>query len=141
MSTREPAPSTDPPSRGEQPGARPMVERTDPPSIRRDPEGLRQEIDDTREEMGETVEALAQKTDIKARISGKIGERTAGLRDRRDSAKARATELRQRAAGATPDDAKRAMTQVARTAEQRPGPAIGMAVAAGFVLGLLVGRR
>jgi ElaB/YqjD/DUF883 family membrane-anchored ribosome-binding protein len=141
MSTREPEQSTDPSSGGRQPGAGRMVERTDPPSIRRDPAEIRQEIDDTREEMGETVEALAQKTDIKARISEKIGERTTGLSDRRDSAKGRLTELRQRAADATPEEAKRGMIQVARTAEQRPGPAIGVAVAAGFVLGLLVGRR
>jgi ElaB/YqjD/DUF883 family membrane-anchored ribosome-binding protein len=139
MNMREPEErKTEEPAR---PGARTTVERTDPPDLNREPEELRRELEDTHAEMGETVETLAQETDIKPRVSDTIGERTAALRKRRDSAKARALEARERVAGATPDDAKRVVTQLTRSAEERPLPAIGVAAAAGFVLGVLLGRR
>ena len=108
---------------GGEPGARRMAERTDPPGLAHEPQDIRRDIEDTRAELGETVEALAEKTDVKGR------------------AKARVIEMRARVTTATPEEAKQALTRVARGAEQRPRPAIGVAAAAGFLLGLLIGRR
>jgi len=85
------------------------------PEQTQDPEALREDIEETREEVGDTVEALAQKADIKAQVSEKMAART--------------------------DDAKRAASQVAHTAEERPFPAIGVALGLGLLVGWLIGRR
>jgi ElaB/YqjD/DUF883 family membrane-anchored ribosome-binding protein len=78
------------------------------------PEEIRRDVEQTRSELGETVEALSRKTDVKARFGEKVG--------------------------ATSEDAKRAASRVARTAEERPAPAIGVAFGAGVLLGWLIGR-
>jgi ElaB/YqjD/DUF883 family membrane-anchored ribosome-binding protein len=108
---------------------------------KRDPEELRRDIEQTRSELGDTAEALAQKTDVKARVSEKVDERKAALRERQEELKAKVGGARERVADATPDDAKRAASQVAHTAEERPFPAIAVALAVGFVLGWLLRRR
>lgn len=106
-----------------------------------DPEVLREDIEQTREELGDTVEALAHKADVKAQLSEKVGERKAALRERQQQLKTKLGGARERASGATPDEAKRAAVQVAHTAEERPFPAIGIALAAGLLLGWLLRRR
>jgi ElaB/YqjD/DUF883 family membrane-anchored ribosome-binding protein len=82
---------------------------------KRDPDELRRDIERTRSELGDTVEALAEKANVKAQVSAKADDVKAQV-----SAKA--------------DD-------LTRTAEQRPIPAIGVALAVGFILGRLLRRR
>jgi ElaB/YqjD/DUF883 family membrane-anchored ribosome-binding protein len=71
----------------------------------------------------------------------RVEERKRELRDRQQELKARAGGVRERVSGATPDEAKRVASQVAHRAEERPLPAMGLALGAGLVLGWLVGRR
>ena len=99
-----------------------------------DPEQLREEIGQTREELGDTVEALSDKADVKGQISRKVDERKAAVRDKLAGA-------RERASAATPDDAKRAAGEVAHRAEERPLPAIAVALGAGLLIGWMFGRR
>jgi ElaB/YqjD/DUF883 family membrane-anchored ribosome-binding protein len=106
-----------------------------------DPEALRRDIEQTRSELGDTVEALSRKTDVKAQLSEKVDERKAALRERQEELKTKVGEARGRVSSATPEDAKRAASQVAHTAEERPFPAIAVALATGLLLGWLVGRR
>jgi ElaB/YqjD/DUF883 family membrane-anchored ribosome-binding protein len=82
---------------------------------KRDPDELRRDIEQTRSELGDTVDALAQKADVKAQVSAKAD-------DVKSQVSAKADEL-------------------TRTAEQRPIPAIGAALAVGFILGRLLRRR
>jgi ElaB/YqjD/DUF883 family membrane-anchored ribosome-binding protein len=102
-----------------------------------DPERLRHDIEETRSELGDTVDALSRKADVKARASQKLEQRKAAWRGRQSHLKARASETRGRVSEATPDDAKRAASKVAHTAQERPLPSI----AAGLGLGLLIGWR
>jgi ElaB/YqjD/DUF883 family membrane-anchored ribosome-binding protein len=118
-----------------------QTEPTGEPDQPRDPEALRGDIERTRAELGDTVEALSHKADVKTQVAEKVEERKADLRGRQESIRARATEVRGRVSDATPDPAKRAASQVAHTAEQRPFPAIGLAIAVGLLLGWLLGRR
>lgn len=104
-------------------------------------EALAHEIEETRAELGDTVDALAQKADVKARLSEKVEQRKAAWRARREDAKAKANGARERISSATPDEAKRAGSQVARSAEQRPWLAITVALACGLLLGRMLGRR
>jgi ElaB/YqjD/DUF883 family membrane-anchored ribosome-binding protein len=78
-------------------------------------EQLQHEIEETRAELGDTVDALAQKADVKARVSEKVEERKA--------------------------EAKRAASRVARTAEERPFPAIAVALGLGLLIGRAIGLR
>jgi ElaB/YqjD/DUF883 family membrane-anchored ribosome-binding protein len=105
------------------------------------PEELRRDIEQTRAELGDTVDALSQKADVKGQIQQKVEERKAALRGRQEELKAKATQARGRVSGATPEDAKRTAAQVARTAEERPVPAIAVAFGAGLLVGWLVKRR
>jgi ElaB/YqjD/DUF883 family membrane-anchored ribosome-binding protein len=106
-----------------------------------DQEELRRDVERTRAELGDTVEALSQKADLRSRFSQRVDDRKAALRGRGQDARARATDLRGRMAGATPEDARRAASRAAHTAEERPFPAIGVAFGAGVLLGWLAGRR
>jgi ElaB/YqjD/DUF883 family membrane-anchored ribosome-binding protein len=78
-------------------------------------ERLVHEIEETRAELGDTVDALAQKTDVKARLSEKLEQRRAAW--------------------------QHTGSQVARTAEERPWPAIALALTLGLLVGRTLGRR
>jgi ElaB/YqjD/DUF883 family membrane-anchored ribosome-binding protein len=141
---------SDPETTRQETGARPVEEETAAETVddrggeapaKRDPEELRRDIEQTRAELGDTVEALSRKADVKAQLSQKIDERKAALRGRGETLKSRATEVRGRVSGATPEDAKRTASRVAQNAEERPFPAIGVAFGAGLVLGWLLKRR
>jgi ElaB/YqjD/DUF883 family membrane-anchored ribosome-binding protein len=110
-------------------------------SEEKDQEQLQHEIEETRAELGDTVDALAQKADVKARVSEKVEQRKAALRERQEDVKARVNGARERVSRTTPDDAKRAASQVARTAEERPFPAIAVALGLGLLIGRAIGRR
>jgi ElaB/YqjD/DUF883 family membrane-anchored ribosome-binding protein len=104
-------------------------------------EQLVHEIEETRAELGDTVDALAQKADVKTRVSEKLEQRKAALRDRQEEVKAKVNGAREQVSGATPDEAKRAASQVARAAERRPWPAIAIAIVVGLLIGRMLGRR
>jgi ElaB/YqjD/DUF883 family membrane-anchored ribosome-binding protein len=135
---------------GEEPGATAPGE----PAAKTDPEDLRRDIEHTRAELGDTVEALSHKANVRAQISKRVEERTAGLRARKAELRQRQQDLKARVADArgrasettpehaktTPEDAKRTASRFAHTAEQRPLSAIGVAFGAGLLLGWLIGR-
>jgi ElaB/YqjD/DUF883 family membrane-anchored ribosome-binding protein len=73
-------------------------------------------------------------------VQEKVAESKAKVAERRAKLTGTATHMRDRASNATPDDAKRAAAQVAHTAEERPLPAIGIALAIGLLLGWLFAR-
>jgi ElaB/YqjD/DUF883 family membrane-anchored ribosome-binding protein len=101
----------------------------------REPEEIRREIDQTREELGETVEALATKADVKAQARAKVDET-------KERFSRKAEDAKEKIAGASPDQAKAAASNVATTATDRPMPfMVAGAFAAGLILGLLVARR
>jgi ElaB/YqjD/DUF883 family membrane-anchored ribosome-binding protein len=104
-------------------------------------EQLLHEIEGTRAELGDTVDALAQKADVKARVSEKIEQRKAAWRERQEEVKTRVDAARERASHANPDEAKRAASQMARTAEERPWLAIAVALGLGVLIGRIFGRR
>jgi uncharacterized protein DUF3618 len=98
-----------------------------------DPNAIRDEIADTRERMGDTIDALGYKADVKSRakdnVSGKV-----------DSVKERLGLAGQKASDATPDteQVKGQVRRAAGVAQENPlGLAVG-AVAAGFLVGMLV---
>jgi ElaB/YqjD/DUF883 family membrane-anchored ribosome-binding protein len=110
-------------------------------SQEKDQEQLQHEIEETRAELGDTVDALAQKADVKARVSEKVEQRKVALRERQEDIKARVNGAREHVSRTTPDEAKRAASQVARTAEERPFPAIAVALGLGLLIGRAIGRR
>jgi ElaB/YqjD/DUF883 family membrane-anchored ribosome-binding protein len=118
----------------------PEERRPEPGAEQGDPEALREDIDKTRAELGDTVEALTEKADLKGQAKARLEEQRAALRARQQQARARAEELRAGLAGATPEDARRAASQAAASAKQRPGPALGIAFALGLVFGRLTRR-
>lgn len=95
-------------------------------SEEKDQEQLQHEIEETRAELGDTVDALAQKADVKARVSEKVEQRKAALRERQEDVKARVNGARVR---------------VSREAEERPLPAIAVALGLGLLIGRAIGRR
>jgi ElaB/YqjD/DUF883 family membrane-anchored ribosome-binding protein len=112
------------------------AEEREPAAAPSDPEAVREDIERTRAELGETVEALTDKADLKGQAKARLEEQRAALRARQEQARAKAEELRAGLSGATPEDARRAASQAAASARERPGPALGAA----FALGLLFGR-
>jgi ElaB/YqjD/DUF883 family membrane-anchored ribosome-binding protein len=106
-----------------------------------DQEELRHEIEQTRSELGDTVDALSQKADVKARVSEKVEHGKAAWRERQEDVKAKMGGARERVSAATPDDTKRAASQVARTAGERPLPAVAVALGLGLLIGWSFGRR
>jgi ElaB/YqjD/DUF883 family membrane-anchored ribosome-binding protein len=114
---------------------------TDQPTQEKDQEQLQHEIEEARAELGDTVDALAQKADVKARVSEKMEQRKAALRERQEDIKARVSGARERVSSTTPDEAKRAASQIAHTAERRPFPAIAVALGVGLLIGRAIGRR
>jgi ElaB/YqjD/DUF883 family membrane-anchored ribosome-binding protein len=133
-----------------EPGAAPAgpAERAGQAPATSDPEELRRDIEETRAELGDTVEALSRKADVKAQLSQKLEERKAKLEERKAALRARQEELRAKAAGirersaaGTAEGGQGTASQLVRSAEERPFPAIGVAFAVGFVLAWLIRRR
>lgn len=101
----------------------------------RNPEQIERESEDSREELGETVSALAARADIKTQARQRVAE----VRQR---VTAKKSERGGKAQEAAPPAAGEAVFQAAARARESPVPvAVGAAVAAGFVLGWLIGRR
>ena len=106
-----------------------------------EPRDIQQRIEQTREQMGETVEALASKADVPGRVRGAVAEKKdaviekiAGARNAVAGGASSATDATGGAAAQATNTAKRG----AGTAQENPlGLAIG-AVAAGFVVGMLI---
>jgi ElaB/YqjD/DUF883 family membrane-anchored ribosome-binding protein len=106
-----------------------------PAADQRTPEQLRAEIEVTRQQLGDTVEALAARTDFKTRTK----ERFAALRS---DASARTNELVARTREATPESAEAKGQQLTATVKANPIPfAAAGALAAGLLIGVLIGRR
>jgi ElaB/YqjD/DUF883 family membrane-anchored ribosome-binding protein len=98
-----------------------------------DPNAIRDEIADTRERMGETIDALGYKADVKSRAKDNVVGKV-------DSVKERLGLAGQKAGDVTPDadQVKGQVRKAAGIAQENPlGLAVG-AVAAGFLVGLLV---
>jgi gas vesicle protein len=106
-----------------------------------EPRDIQERIEQTREQMGETVEALASKADVPGRVKGAVAEK-------KDAAIGKIVGAKEAIAGgasSTADATGGATAQAANTvrrgagmAQENPlGLAIG-AVAAGFVVGMLI---
>ena len=106
-----------------------------------DPEQLREEIRATREELGETVEALAHKADLKARAQHRVDERKEQLRQRRQIAKAKATELGKKVRQTSPDQAPDAVKRAQARAKEHPVPTAAGGLVVALLVGRLIGRR
>jgi ElaB/YqjD/DUF883 family membrane-anchored ribosome-binding protein len=89
-------------------------------------EQLQREIQEARAELGETVHALAQKADVRARVAEKVEQRKAAFRDRLKDGKVAVDGARER---------------VSRTTEERPLPAVAVALGLGLLIGRGFGRR
>jgi ElaB/YqjD/DUF883 family membrane-anchored ribosome-binding protein len=99
------------------------------------PQELRSEIEQTRVQLGDTVEALAEKADVKSQAQQRISQV-------KDTASQKRDELLAKGKQATPASAGAGAQQVASRAREKPAPfAAGTALAAGLLLGLLIGRR
>jgi gas vesicle protein len=91
-----------------------------------DPRHIQQQIDDTRERMGDTVGALAGKADVPGRVKGSVASKKDAVTDRIAGARDRLP------------DAGAAAHKGAGMAQENPiGLAVG-AMAAGFVVGMLL---
>jgi gas vesicle protein len=91
-----------------------------------DPRHIQQQIDDTRERMGDTVGALAGKADVPGRVKGSVAAKKDAVTDRISGARDRLP------------DAGGAAHKGAGIAQENPiGLAVG-AMAAGFVVGMLL---
>jgi ElaB/YqjD/DUF883 family membrane-anchored ribosome-binding protein len=105
------------------------------------PEQLREEIRATREELGETVEALAHKADLKARAQHRVDERKEQLRQRRQIAKAKATEIGEKVRHTSPDQAQDALKRAQARAKEHPVPTAAGGLVIGLMIGRLIGRK
>jgi ElaB/YqjD/DUF883 family membrane-anchored ribosome-binding protein len=85
-------------------------------------EQLLHEIEETRADLGDTVDALSKKVDVRARLSEQVERGKAAWRKRQENA-------------------KQAASHVARTAEERPLPAIAIALGVGLLIGRTIGGR
>ena len=99
----------------------------------RDPEQIQSEIEQTREELGDTIEALAEKADVKAQAKQRIDETKAAAAEKKDEFVAKAREV-------SPETAVNVASEVSQTARENPVP-VGVAFAAGFLLGRITKRR
>jgi ElaB/YqjD/DUF883 family membrane-anchored ribosome-binding protein len=104
-------------------------------SADRGPQEIRRDIEQTRDELGDTVEALAGRTDVKGQAKAKAEER-------KEAAREKVAEMREKLTGTTPDSPGHAASQVQVVAKENPIPvAAAGAFAAGFALGRLTKRR
>ena len=107
---------------------------TEPAQRDRTPEEIRADIERTRQQVGDTAEALAAKTDVKARASERIDEIKANVRDKAENLKPGGSTGQSGAADAG--------GQLVAKVRANPAPvALGSAVAFGFLIGRLTGRR
>jgi len=101
----------------------------------RTPEQIQREIEATRENLGDTAAALAQKADVKGQAKAKVDEVKETVRQRTGEFAGKARE-------ATPESASAGAGQVATSAQENPIPfAVGGALAAGLLVGWLLGRH
>lgn len=91
-----------------------------------DPSQIRQDIEQTREQMGNTVDALGHKTDVTGRAKEAVSDKV--------------DTLRSTVSGTTPDsdDVKRGARRAAGVAQENPLGLGIAALAAGFLVGLLI---
>ena len=118
----------------------------EPQSEPQSPEQIRAEIERTQEELGDTIEALAQKTDVKAQASARIGAARESIQETvhgaRESISGSRDEFVSKVKQATPESAGAGAHQVSATVQEKPLPfAAAGAFAAGVLLGWLIGRR
>ena len=91
-----------------------------------DPRHIQQQIEETRERMGDTVGALAGKADVPGRVKGSVSAKKDAVTERISGARERMP------------DARGAAHKGAGIAQENPiGLAVG-AIAAGFVVGMLL---
>jgi gas vesicle protein len=91
-----------------------------------DPRHIQQQIEETRERMGDTVGALAGKADVPGRVKGAVAAKKDAVTDRISGAKERMP------------DAGRAARKGAGMAQENPLGLAAGAIAAGFVVGMLL---
>jgi len=106
-----------------------------------DPDQLREEIRATREELGETVEALAHKADLKARAQHRVDARKEQLRQRRQIAKTKATEIGEKVRQTSPGQAQDAVKRARAQAKEHPVPTAAGGLVIGLMIGRLIGRK
>lgn len=100
-----------------------------------DPDAIRQEIEDTRARMSERVDAIGQKVNVPGRVGDAVAEKRDALKERVGGVVDRATGP---GSPAHPEQVKARARRVAGIAQENPlGLAVG-AVAAGFLVGLLL---
>ena len=97
----------------------------------REPDEIRQDIEASREELGDTAAALAQKADVKAQAKQKVNQA-------KETATSKKEDVVGQAKPASPDTAISAAGQARQKARENPLP---VAIAGGFVIGFLAGRR
>lgn len=112
----------------------------------RDPEQIKEEIEQTRGELGDTVAAVTEKADVKKQAKGKVAGAKKKAAMKKNAAKQKATETKEQATAkakeVTPESAGAGVEQAQHAARKNPVPLmVGLGVAAGFVLGWLVGSR
>ena len=112
----------------------------------RDPEQIKEEIEQTREELGDTVAAVTEKADVKKQAKAKVAGAKEKAATKKAAAKQKTTETKEQATAkakeVTPESAGAGVEQAQQAARENPVPLmVGLGVAAGFVLGWLVGSR
>ena len=119
------------------PSERPRSEGRPP----NDAERLREEIRATREALGETVGALAHKADLKARAEHRVAQRKEQLRERRQIAKAKASDMGEKVRQTSPGQAKDAFARAQAGAKEHPVSTAAGGLVIGLLVGRLIGRR
>jgi ElaB/YqjD/DUF883 family membrane-anchored ribosome-binding protein len=106
----------------------------------KDPDAIEREIEERRERIGERIDALSYKADVKSRVGDAVAEKRDQVTGQVRELVSGAQEQVSRASDGTPDpeDVKQQTRRAAGIVRENPlGLALG-AVAAGFLLGLLL---
>jgi ElaB/YqjD/DUF883 family membrane-anchored ribosome-binding protein len=106
----------------------------------KDPDAIEREIEERRERIGERIDALSYKADVKSRVGDAVAEKRDQVTGQVREVVSGAQEQVSRASDGTPDleDVKQQTRRAAGIVRENPlGLALG-AVAAGFLLGLLL---
>ncbi len=96
-----------------------------------DPSEVRGAIEQDRQELAETIQALTEKADVRQRVRVTVSRNAEQLQRQ-------ANELVSNVRGVTPQQVQSGLGSAAGSIRQRPVP---FAVAAAFLVGLLMGRR